>query len=408
MGSTLTAMKSLFQFYLNSFRGLSREVWLLAVVMWINRSGAMVIPFLTLYLTKDLDFSLSQAGWVMSCFGLGSVAGNVVGGKLTDRYGYYPVMYSSLFLTGGMFFSLLLVDSLGGWCLGIFMTSFVAEIFRPANLTAISAYSKPENLTRSLSLVRLAINMGFATGPAVGGWLTQMAGFNALFYADAFTCIGAAILFVIALPQKPLILDKEEGPISREKPNILGNRPFMTFVLMQLLVMMGFMQFFSTLPVFLGTEMNLSEGEIGLFLSVNGLIIALTELPLIAALEPRFKPLKMVIFGAICVAVSLLVLLLSPWWFGAVWIYVIGITIGEMINFPFGQTHAMSFSTAHNRGRYMGIYSMAFSLGIIFAPGLGAQIADNISWQALWLFFAGVTGLAVLIGWGLSVQQAKE
>ena len=88
------------------YKGFSREVWLLALITFVNRAGAMVIPFLSLYLNKDLGFSLSQVGWIMSCFGFGSLLGVFLGGKLTDQIGYYKVMYSSLLLGGLVFFIL--------------------------------------------------------------------------------------------------------------------------------------------------------------------------------------------------------------------------------------------------------------------------------------------------------------
>lgn len=89
-------MKKLYFNYINTFRGLSKEVWWLALITLINRAGTMVIPFLSLYLTKSLDFTLSDVGWIMSFFGLGSVVGSWIGGKLTDKIGYYKVMFFSL------------------------------------------------------------------------------------------------------------------------------------------------------------------------------------------------------------------------------------------------------------------------------------------------------------------------
>ena len=80
-------VKRLFRSYIDSFGGLSREIWWLSLITLINRAGTMVIPFLSLYLTKDLSFSLENVGIIMSFFGLGSLAGSWIGGKLTDIFG---------------------------------------------------------------------------------------------------------------------------------------------------------------------------------------------------------------------------------------------------------------------------------------------------------------------------------
>ena len=81
-------MKTLFKNYLNTFKGLSKEIWWLALITLINRAGTMVIPFLSLYLKENLHFKVTDVAWVMSAFGLGSVAGSWLGGKLTDTLGY--------------------------------------------------------------------------------------------------------------------------------------------------------------------------------------------------------------------------------------------------------------------------------------------------------------------------------
>ena len=74
-------MKKLYFNYINSFKGLSKEIWYLALITLVNRAGTMVIPFLSLYLNKDLDFSKDDVGWILVCFGIGSVIGSWSGGN---------------------------------------------------------------------------------------------------------------------------------------------------------------------------------------------------------------------------------------------------------------------------------------------------------------------------------------
>ena len=128
--------------YHNSFRGLSVEVWWLALITFINRAGTMVLPFLSLYLTEDLNLSLAQVGVIMSSFGVGSLAGSWLGGKLTDRVGYYKVMMWSLLLTGFMFIGLQFISTYFGFVVGIFLTMTVADTFRPALFVSLKAYSE--------------------------------------------------------------------------------------------------------------------------------------------------------------------------------------------------------------------------------------------------------------------------
>jgi predicted MFS family arabinose efflux permease len=76
--------------YRVSFTGLSRETWLLSMVMLINRSGYMAIPFMSLYVTQSLHQSAEGAGLIITLFGIGSIIGSSTGGKFTDLFGFRP------------------------------------------------------------------------------------------------------------------------------------------------------------------------------------------------------------------------------------------------------------------------------------------------------------------------------
>jgi MFS family permease len=128
----------------------------------------MVLPFLSKYLKEDLDFSYGDVKWILISFGLGSMLGSYLGGKLADSLGFYKVMVFSLFVSGLMFFGLQYITSFTGLCFAMFGIMTIADMFRPAMFVSLGVYAKPENRTRALTLVRLAVNLGFAAGPALG------------------------------------------------------------------------------------------------------------------------------------------------------------------------------------------------------------------------------------------------
>jgi predicted MFS family arabinose efflux permease len=392
------------QLYRNAFSGLSREVWLLALVMLINRSGTMVVPFLTIYLTQQLHFSFGEAGLVMSCFGAGSVLGAYLGGRLTDRKGYYPVMFWSLFLGGAMFLLLMWMKTLLSVCITIFFLSVIADAFRPANMASVGAYSKPENLTRSISLIRLAVNLGFTVGPAVGGILATTLGYDWLFVVDGLTCIGAAFFFRSHLKPKPRLITEQsaETPVEDTGPvrSPYRDKPFLIFSGLMLLTVIAFFQLFTTIPVFLKQEYGMSESLVGALLALNGLLIALTEMPFIYSTEGKVPRMSMIRLGAILIGLSFLTLNLGHW-SGFLLIAILAITLGEMANFPFSNSFAVDRSTAANRGQYMAMYSMTFATAHIIAPGLGMLIAQHWSFFTLWFIMAGLCGLSVLGYWYL-------
>ena len=193
-------IRRLYYIYVKSFEGLSKEIWMLSLVMLINRSGAMVIPFMTIYLNTELNISLKECALIMSCFGLGSVCGSFLGGVLTDKVGFFKVMYLSLLTSSICFVAMKEMKTFWPLCIGIFVLAVIYELFRPANLTAIEAYSKKENLTRSLGLVRLAVNLGYAVGPFMGGYVASKLGYDFLFIFNGIALFtGGTVFFLLFL-----------------------------------------------------------------------------------------------------------------------------------------------------------------------------------------------------------------
>ena len=393
-------MKTLFNNYINTFKGLSSEIWWLALITLINRAGTMVIPFLSLYLKEDLNFTVNNVGWVMSAFGLGSVVGSWLGGKLTDTFGYYKVMIYSLLATGGLFIALQFLNTFLSICIGIFIVMLVADSFRPAMFVALNAYSKPENKIRSLTLIRLAINLGFSAGPAIGGLIITGLGYSGLFWVDGITCIIATLLLIIVLnPKKTKILDevKNENPVSA-----YSDKSFLIFLIAMMLFGIVFLQYFSTITIYYKDIHKLSELQIGLILGLNGLLIFIFEMPLIKWLEnTKYTKLGLMFFGAVLTGLSLLVLNLTSW-SGILVVGMLLMTIGEMIAFPFSNAFAVSRAKKGNQGEYMALYSISFSVAHIFGHNAGLQMTANLGFESTWYFITGIAAICAFILFSLN------
>ncbi len=388
-------MKKLFNNYINTFDGLSKEVWWLSLITLINRAGTMVIPFLSLYLTEDLGFTLSNVGTVMTAFGLGSVLGSWLGGKLTDKIGYYKIMVFSLFISGFMFIGLQYLKTIYTLSLGIFALMIVADMFRPAMFVALSAYSKPENKTRSVTLIRLAINLGFSAGPAIGGLIIVGLGYGGLFWVDGITCIAATFVLINVLnPKKARIQDeiKVDNPYSAYK-----DKPFIIFLFALFLFGFIFLQYFSTMPLYYRSEHHLSELQIGLLLGANGFFIFLLEMPLIKYLEnTRFAKTSLILFGAFLTATSFLILNFSSW-SGILIFGMFLMTIGEMIAFPFANAFALQQAKKGNQGEYMALYSIAFSFAHIFGHKTGMELVEGGGFDNTWYIMTLLGGLCMFL-----------
>ncbi|GAA4419915.1 MFS transporter [Nibrella viscosa] len=373
-------------------------MWLLAVVMFINRSGTMVLPYLTLYLTQHLHYSVTDAGIIMAVYGTGALAGTFLGGRLTDRFGFYQIQFFSLLLAGIFLLVLQFVHSFAGICVSVFLFTLVGDAFRPANSAAIAWYSKPEDRTRAYSLNRLAINLGWSIGGGIGGYLASI-DYSLLFWADGLTCIVAALVLRSRLPvptgKSAEAHEAGAVPVSVRSP--YQDRFFMAFLVFTTLFAMAFFQIFTMAPLYYKEVLRLSERTIGLLMTMNGLMVAFIEMALIYALERRYGPRKMglIAYGSLLTGVAYL-LLIAGLWPGWAFISMIVLTFSEMLAMPFMQSFAVSRSDVQNRGQYMALYSMSYAFAQITAPAIGSQIVALAGFTTLWLVLTGFATLSAL------------
>jgi predicted MFS family arabinose efflux permease len=399
--------KSALNLYRSSFSGLSRETWLLSTIMLINRSGTMVLPFMTLYLTsKEMGRSLSEAGTVVGLWGLGAIVGAFFGGRLTDKIGFHKVQLITLFC-GGIFFIVLgQMRSYPLICLFTFILSMVNEAFRPANATAITAYSKKETRTRSNSLNRLAINLGWAVGVSIGGVIASYS-YELLFWIDGITNILAALSLFYLL--KPVQLTKENAVkqdiIEPQAPSVYKDKYFLVYIFLLTLFGFCFFQMFSTVPKYFRDSLHLSEQFIGFIMALNGLLIVLIEMVLINFLDGKRHVMIYISFGTLLCAIAFLLLIL-PIEGKLISIFMIlMMTMGEIISMPFMSTYWSMRATKKNAGQYAALVTIAWSTGQTVGPYACSKLVEASSFNVMFMALGGLLSFTAL---GFSWLKSKD
>lgn len=363
----------------------------------------MVVPFMTLYLTdKEMGRSLTEAGTVMALFGLGSVVGAYFGGKFSDKIGFYNVQLITLFFGGLMFLVLGQIKSYPLICVCTFLLSTVNEAFRPANSSAIAFYSEPQNRTRSYSLNRLAINLGWAVGASIGGFLASY-NYELLFWVDGFTNIGAAGLLIYFLkPGKQVLPHKAKEEEVPEAQSAYKDKTYLWFIFLVTLFAICFFQLFSTVPKYFRDDLHLSERFIGFLMAVNGLVIVAIEMVLVYQLEKKKRMVYYITLGTVICSLSYLSLLIPGNAKIITLFMIVLITIGEITAMPFMNAFWTMRSNARNRGQYAALYTIAWGIAQTLGPFFCAQLVDATSFPFLFGVM-GVVGLFTAFGfWKLS------
>lgn len=390
----------LFNSYIKTFKGLSREAWMLSIVMLINRSGSMVLPFLGVYMTDHLKFSLENAGIVLSFYGIGSVVGSWLGGYLTDKFGEYYIQSWSLFLSAPIFIIIPFFPSVEMMAFLIFLQSTISDTFRPANSVAITKYAKPENLTKAFSLNRMAINLGFSIGPALGGILSGIS-YNFLFVVNAIGALTAGIIYVIFFRKRNKIFREKKKIEKTEVVRKSGKSPykdypFLVYSVLCTVFAICFFQFFNTIPIFYKDVAKLSQSTIGFILGYSGFIIVLMEMPLVSIAERTLKIPQILFVGIFLCGLAYLTMVFGS----SVPLLIFSMTIlsiGEILALPFMSTVTALRSENRNKGAYMGLNGIAFSFSFIITPFLGTYVVSRYGFDTLWIGSFSILGLSAVL-----------
>jgi MFS family permease len=364
-------------------RGLPHDMWALFFTSLINRSGTMVIPFLTLYLTKKIDVTPAEAGTALLVYGFASFLAAPLTGRLSDKFGSLKVMRFALFGSGVLFFAYSFINNYSWILVATFFLSAVNESFRPANLSLITEIVTPPQRRMAFALNRLAINAGMSIGPVIGGFLTLI-NFHFLFYANAVASIAAGI-YLSSVKWSSLASEehiKTEEEKLKPKISIFSDKGYLFFLLAIIPATFVFFQQLGSLPLYIVDNLGFSTAAFGLFNAINTVLIIIIEVPLNSWMNdtPYRKSLMIgalltgIGFGSFAFSTTAVSLAIA----------IIIFTFGEMIFFPTTAAYASEAAPSDRRGEYMGYYQMTFSFAFSAGPWLGTVVYQHYGSVILW------------------------
>jgi len=351
-----------------------------------------------------------NAGIVISFYGFGSLAGSFLGGWLADRIGNFKVMLFSLIIGGISLFGMLYISGFYLICFWIFVCATILDSMRPALWAEVSQRSDEDNVTRGISLIRMALNLGVFIGPAAGGLIAFHYGYDWLFIIDGLTCISAGIFLWFALhPDRAVKAYKKTEAAKAKGKNPYLDFHYVMFLIFNLVVLSAFFQIIFAIPVYLKEEFGLNEGEVGWFLAANGLIITIFEMPIIYYIEKTKATFKPMIIGYLMIGLSFMVLWIMMHPLAAIVGFLILSCFGEIVSFPFISTISIKRAGEDSLGAYMGATTVLFSLAVIISPLIGLPIVDVIGYSDYWIFSFVIVLLGVIgIKWTQGKFEAAE
>jgi MFS family permease len=377
---------------------LPRPFWFLFYGMIINRIGAFLLPFLTLYLTGK-GLSPAQAGLILAAYGVGTTTSAIAGGTLADRWGRRPTMVCSLMATAALtapmgFVSAPLVLAALAIALGL-----TANVYRPAANAAVADLVPRQERVRAFGLLYWAENLGFSAAAIAGGVIASHS-FAALFLTDAVTSAGFAVVIMRGLRGTRVPTPAASGSApGAGLTAVMRDGVFMAFVLLAFAFMWIYFQTSVGLPVSL-LRAGLSPGRYGLILAANGVTVVACQ-PAVSLLIRRMEKGHALAAAAVLLGAG----------FGMfAWVHTLPLfatavvvwTLGEIVYSTTAPALVADLAPEALRGRYQGVWGASVGAAAIAGPGMGGLLIGTLGVAWLWHACLGLGLLVAAWHWALA------
>ncbi|TYK48047.1 MDR family MFS transporter [Actinomadura decatromicini] len=372
--------------------GFPRTFWTLWAGTLLNRLGTMVEPFLGLYLTTVRGLSLAQAGLVMAVLGAGSLGGTLLGGVLADRIGRRATLTCATVGTGAAMLILGYAQGIAAIVAAALLLGVLLDMYRPAAQAMVADIISPADRPRAFGLLFWAINLGWAVAMVLGGTLAQQ-GFLWLFWIDALTCASFGLLVWRAIPETRVRDGRAAAGMFAGFGRVLRDRVMVGYVLTSLVYTFVLMQGLTTMPLAM-REDGLGPQDYGIAFAANGVLIIIVQ-PLVNAWLARRDHSLVLACGFVGVGIGYGLTSLASSTAGYTATVLVW-TLGEITAASVLQAVVADLAPADLRGRYSGLYGMAWSGGFLLAPLGGTQLLGLGGAPALWLTCAGLAVAAAV------------
>ncbi|MBK8023603.1 MAG: MFS transporter [Chloroflexi bacterium] len=380
-----------------------RQFWILLVCTTVNRlASSLIWPFITLFIRDQTGAALSQVTALLPIQAVATIIGVSGMSVVFDRFGRKPPMIGALIVFAVLMLLMSTATSLAAWAVLIALYGMTQPLFMVGGNAIVADIVDEEHRSSAYALMRMMTNVSIALGPAIGG---QFIAQSSLF---AYYGIAAANLLLVI----PVLLFLKEslprssrgqgagGWFSLGYGEILRDRPFVRFIVALSLVEIAIAMVFSLLGVYTKTYYAIPESQFGWLLTINAGMVVVFQFG-VTRLTQRFSPLPVMMIASCIYAVALVMFGLAVT-LPAFMISMVVLTVGELLLAPTGTAVTAGLASADKRARYIGLYTLTYSVGAGIGPAVGGVLADAIAPQAIWYGGAAGAALGAIGFWWLS------
>ncbi len=318
-------------------------------------------------------------------------------------------MVVGLIGNGLCYFLLSRADSYGAFALILGASGLFSPIYRVGTDAMLADLFPMGERADAFALIRMARNIGVATGPAIGGFVLAQSYNIGLYGAAAGMVIYGLMLLFFARETIPPEVTAEKSTLKdqlRGYWQALQDKPFIGLVGAFTLVQMTAALIWVLLSVYVKTEYGISERLYGWLPTTNALMVVFLQV-LVTRFTKRYPALKVMRWGSIFYIFAPLLIALAEGFWGF-WIAMVVLTFGELIVVPTASATAANLAPVDKRGRYMSLYGLTWNIASGISPVMGGLLSDRIGIKAPWFGGAVIGALAVVAFWWLHGRESNK
>jgi len=362
---------------------LSRSAWVVLGADTLSAVGTgMTLPFLVVYLHRMHGFSFPLAGLAVALVAAASFGGNPVGGWLADRFGPRNALATGLAVAALAAGWLATFSANWEGLTAAALSGFGVAVAWPAQDALLATLVAEEHRAAAFGLRHATLNLGLGVGSLLASLIVGLAdsnGFTVLYRLDALTFLLAIpLLLAVRIPHRPA---------SHDQPHTAGYRAVLTdrsfrrlWLLVALLVTLGYGQFGVTLPAFATGQAGLEPEALALVFAANTVAIVGVQLVSLRLLAGRRRTDALAVlamfWAATWVIVALAGAMRGPYAAPLLATAAVVFAVGETLLAPTLPALVNDLAPEPLRGRYNGADTLAYTTGFVTGPLVGGLLLE--------------------------------
>lgn len=363
----------------------------------------MVWPFVTIFIRQRLNLPLGQTALLLTVNAAFGVAATGIAGPVVDRFGRKGAMVMSLLGGVLVMVGMSQANSYGVWAVLMGLNGMFQPLYKVGGDSMVADLVPPERRPDAYALLRMSSNLGIAIGPTLGGLVTTIS-YTLVFYIAA-AVQGCFAMLVLLFTKETFARHKAERRAELGYGPVFRDRRYMAFAASYVVANMAYALIFTLFPVYAKENFGIVEAQYGLIMATNALGVVFFQYA-VARSVARMNPLRVMAVGSLLYALSIGAIGFARNFAGFLACMVL-LTVGELICSPTSTTYAANAAPPEMRGRYMGVYSLTWSIGFGVGPVAGGFLNDRISPHAIW-YFGLMMGLLAMVWYLVQDRQASR